>query len=201
MSVVVIGGLGYWVYQESSKPLVGQKIEDLGREHVTTGTEVDYNSNPPTSGPHYTEWVRDGVYDAPRDDRNLVHSLEHGYVIISYNCAYQAIGYRLSVVSPVFAHGIEEINELTPESTSSARLPGSFQSEACHQLVDQLITVYEKKRLDQNSKLIIVPRPNLDAKIALTAWDYLDKFDGFDESRIVKFIDAHRDFGPERTVE
>ena len=76
-----------WLFIESSKPLPGEKLSDLGRGHVPVGEKVDYNSNPPTSGKHYEEWVRAGVYTEPKDDRNLVHSLEHGYVIMSYKCA------------------------------------------------------------------------------------------------------------------
>jgi len=37
-----------------------------------------------TSGPHYAEWTRAGIYNRAPEDGNLVHSLEHGYVIISY---------------------------------------------------------------------------------------------------------------------
>ena len=35
------------------------------------------------------------------------------------------------------------------------------------------------------------PYPGIDKRIALTAWRRLDKFDEFDEQRIVRFIDAH----------
>ena len=49
------------------------------------------------------------------------------------------------------------------------------------------------------SKVLMAPRPNLDRTIALTAWTYLDKFDEFDECRIVGFIKAHINEGPEFT--
>ena len=42
-----------------------------------------------------------------------------------------------------------------------------------------------------------MPRQNADAAIALTAWGWLDKLDGFDDARI--FVNAWRDRGPERT--
>jgi hypothetical protein len=64
-----------------------QKLPDLGRTHVKEGTHVTYNSNPPTSGPHYPIWQKYGILDKPVADELLVHSLEHGYVIMSYNCA------------------------------------------------------------------------------------------------------------------
>ena len=75
-----------WLFIESSKPLPGEKIKDLGRGHVPIGENVEYNSTPPTSGKHYEEWIKQGVYDEEKDDRNLVHSLEHGYIIMHYKC-------------------------------------------------------------------------------------------------------------------
>lgn len=48
------------------------------------------------------------------------------------------------------------------------------------------------------SKVILAPYHNLDTNIALTAWGRIDKFDGFDEGRIKRFIDAFRNKGPER---
>lgn len=196
--ILLLGAFLVWFFVESSKPLPGQKITDLGREHVPVGTFVEYNSNPPTSGKHYADWVRAGVYSEPKDDRNLVHSLEHGYVIMSYNCD-KLVTSNWSLVTSVYAHGVEE--EASPsaqEGSPSAILSDAFRSEDCHKLVDQLISVYEKKG---KKKLIVVPRPNLDSRIALTAWNYLDKFDVFEESRILKFIDNLRDMGPERTIE
>lgn len=193
VTVVILGGLSYWIYQESMKPLVGQKVEDLGRGHVPIGTEVQYNSNPPTSGPHYGEWTRSGIYNEVKDDRNLVHSLEHGYVIISYNCDFKAVSRQPFDISIVYAHEEEDI--FVSESTPSAEV-----SDECHQLVDQLKGAFAKKKLAQN-KLIIVPRPSLNAKVALTAWNYLDILSEFDEERIIRFIDTHRGHGPEATME
>lgn len=47
-------------------------------------------------------------------------------------------------------------------------------------------------------KIIIEPYPGLtDAKIALTAWGFIDKMDVFDERRILGFIGAHINQGPE----
>lgn len=188
-----------WLFVESSKPLPGTKIADLGREHVPIGENIEYNSNPPTSGKHYADWIRSGVYESPKDDRNLVHSLEHGYIIMSYNCEKKVTSNLRQVTSLVYAHGIEEeASTSSTEASPSATLPDSFRSDDCHKLVDQLISIYEKKG---KTKLIVIPRPNLDARIALTAWIYLDKFDSFDGSRIEKFIDAHLNQGPEKTME
>jgi Protein of unknown function (DUF3105) len=52
-------------------------------DHTTTLEErVNYEDNPPTNGRHYQEPAPDGLYhDAPQDEQ-LVHTLEHGRVIV-----------------------------------------------------------------------------------------------------------------------
>jgi hypothetical protein len=53
------------------------------REHLTDLSQtVKYASKPPTSGRHYQEWAEDGAYEDPPDVKELVHSLEHGRVIV-----------------------------------------------------------------------------------------------------------------------
>jgi hypothetical protein len=76
----------------SSPKLVERTIPIQGNAHIAPGSpHAAYNSNPPTSGPHYadrTPPVPADFYDesnAPLDER-LVHAEEHGYVILWYNC-------------------------------------------------------------------------------------------------------------------
>ncbi len=55
-----------------------------GREHVPAGTDITYNTMPPTSGPHYDQTASAGFYTDRPPLGELVHSLEHGAVIIYY---------------------------------------------------------------------------------------------------------------------
>lgn len=207
--LIVITALLIWLFIESSKPLPGEKIADLGRGHVQVGTQVDYNSNPPTSGKHYGEWVRAGVYETPRDDRNLVHSLEHGYVTLHYRCNPPVIPSD-SEGSPANV-GQNESGDSSPSGESDSpsaqndNVVGNTKEE-CDQRKSELEEIYNKKG---KRKLIVVPRPSLDTNFALTAWNYLDKFDPSASSgltvsemeRVEKFIDAHLNMGPEKTME
>ena len=79
-----IYGLAYWSRQAvSNKP--GEAIAELERVHIDPGSKVTtYNSNPPTSGPHYPTWSEWGVHDKQVADEFLVHNLEHGGIWISY---------------------------------------------------------------------------------------------------------------------
>ena len=65
--------------------LPGTHIPDLGQRHVAVGTPITYNSNPPTSGPHYPYPAGWGIYRNPPANEFLVHNLEHAGIIISYN--------------------------------------------------------------------------------------------------------------------
>lgn len=178
--IIVISAI-YGLYKMFTSPASikpGSELTDLGREHVPAGTEVKYNSNPPTSGSHDASWEKAGIYENPLEDRKLIHSLEHGYVIISYNCLYKP-------------------DSGTKDSTISANAKTENDSE-CKNLISEITKVAKNQGL---KKLIVVPRPDLDSTIALTAWTRLDKFADFDEKRINTFIQAYWNQGPEKTME
>jgi hypothetical protein len=49
-----------------------------------SGTSPEWNTDPPTSGPHYEVPVVYGIYDEPVNQVQLVHNLEHGAVAVQY---------------------------------------------------------------------------------------------------------------------
>jgi uncharacterized protein DUF3105 len=55
---------------------------DEGRTHVADGEAVSYGSYPPTSGPHAVTPAAPGWYEEMPPVEQLVHSLEHGFVIL-----------------------------------------------------------------------------------------------------------------------
>lgn len=67
---------------------VGQVVQDEGHDHVPAGTQVPYKHQPPTSGPHYPQpdapvaWQ----YIGTLKPEVWVHNLEHGGIVILYNC-------------------------------------------------------------------------------------------------------------------
>lgn len=186
--LILLLGAGYvWMIKSksqtvSSKNLHAKDVPVLGRRHVDVGTKVKYNSNPPTSGDHYEVWTKNGVYDKPTEDGHLVHSLEHGYVIISHNC--------------------EMINsKLIPTKSGQNSKVGTESAKTdkeCLNFVSKL-----KERVEKDAqKLILVPRPNLDTNFALTAWTRIEKFRIEEASmeRVNSFIDSFRNQGPEKTM-
>lgn len=69
----------------STSALAGKNVPISGRQHFPDGTKITYDTNPPAEGNHYPEPQPAGVYTTPPPDGNLVHSLEHGAVILWYN--------------------------------------------------------------------------------------------------------------------
>lgn len=94
IGVVILVGLMYVVsfFLSESKmhtPLsqaIGQEYPNQGQLHIDVGASHElYNSNPPTSGPHYVVPATWGIYQNELPDEQLIHNLEHGGIWISYN--------------------------------------------------------------------------------------------------------------------
>jgi hypothetical protein len=85
------------------------------RRHFTNGTVIPicnaeqlaannfssplcYHSNPPTSGPHAASPMPFKVLENPAPKENLIHSMEHGAVIVWYNTADQSVIDQLASV-------------------------------------------------------------------------------------------------------
>jgi hypothetical protein len=63
------------------------KVEDFeieGSNHVSPGINVEYKTNPPTSGSHLSQGQNWGVYNKEINDKAAVHGLEHGGIWITY---------------------------------------------------------------------------------------------------------------------
>lgn len=93
--------IGVFIFLNIAKASVGEKTADdcnKARDpatgackHIQNGvplsqSEFDpYSSDPPTSGPHWPAPAPRGIYTEEPDER-LVHSLEHGYLVINVKC-------------------------------------------------------------------------------------------------------------------
>ena len=202
--IVLISAAGIFMLTRKPKAVEGiETFPSQGRDHVPAGTIEEYNSNPPTSGPHYTQWEKPGIYNRILEDGKLIHSLEHGYVIISYNCNRSLIfNFKFLIFKQIYAHETEEIHE-EPSATDSAdvktdSVSGWKDNPDCQKLVDQIKQITKKTGMD---RLIVVPRPNLDVPIAMTSWTKLLKLNEVNEDKIVNFIKEFRNKGPEKTME
>ncbi len=72
----------------SCPAVVGVQNECQSYCHVIDGTPLTFNSNPPHSGNHFPEPERGvGEHTTPVLRGHFVHSMEHGAVVLLYNCS------------------------------------------------------------------------------------------------------------------
>ena len=87
---IVIAAIAFGVYYfTGASANKARDVPSLGNRHIRVGTSgaVTYNSEPPTSGPHYPTIVSWGVHWKPIDKGFQVHNLEDGGVLVQYNCS------------------------------------------------------------------------------------------------------------------
>lgn len=75
----------------SPDPSGDRCVPNEGAAHVPQGTNVNYAANPPASGSHYSAAsvapIAEGFYATAIRPEIWVHNLEHGDVVILYDCA------------------------------------------------------------------------------------------------------------------
>lgn len=62
-----------------------ERTPSRGTDHVPRGTDLDYDRVPPLSGPHYAGTVEAGFYEESQPLGDVVHTLEHGAVVVYYD--------------------------------------------------------------------------------------------------------------------
>jgi hypothetical protein len=71
---------------DASCPVVIESPDLLPSPHVPEDQDPQYNSNPPSSGPHYPIWANYQEFSSPVKPGYLVHCEEHGGVLLLYKC-------------------------------------------------------------------------------------------------------------------
>ena len=90
--VVVVGLLAFFVIQQvQAQPGRNVPLMAGAQQHIDKGARhANYNSTPPTSGPHWNlpgeAPVGWGIFSEPIPNEGQIHNLEHGGVMIQYNC-------------------------------------------------------------------------------------------------------------------
>jgi Protein of unknown function (DUF3105) len=81
--VLAVAAFAWWA---AHRP--GQSVPTLGNKHLATENEphIPYNSDPPTSGPHFNYIAHWGIHTEPIPRELQVHNLEDGGVLVQYRC-------------------------------------------------------------------------------------------------------------------
>jgi hypothetical protein len=163
--VVALLALVIWLNIRSTRPIMGEvSFPTQGNSHIPQGSRspIEYNSVPPTSGPHYDPLVSWNIYDTPFPYEEVIHNMEDGGVLIYYQCPEgcpEMVEELRTIVQPYINAGRHVV--MLPN------LPGWTGDGA---------TPLHK---------------DMGARISLNAWQKQIKLDSVDADRIRRFVDRY----------
>jgi hypothetical protein len=135
--------------------------------HVPIGTMVDWNSNPPSSGPHYPIWAAFQAYTSPVPRGYYVHDLEHGAIVFLYNCG--------SAGCPEVVSTLQAASDSLPDDPLCASQGGP----------------------GVRVRTVITPDPLIPTRVAAAAWGWIYLADCADLPTLEQFAKAHYGQGRE----
>ena len=117
-ALAALGALGWWLFGPTNEPKV-QSIPNQGQTHIQrNASHPPYNSVPPTSGWHWGDAVAPpGISREPIPNEMQVHNLEHGEIMVQYDCPQGC---------PEVISKLEEIVRSYPKKVILAPYPGLF---------------------------------------------------------------------------
>lgn len=136
--------------------------------HVAIGTDIVWDSNPPSSGPHYPVWAAFQAYSSPVPRGYYVHDLEHGAIVFTYNCAL------IDADCASVAAALQAASDAVPDDPLCAA-----------------------EGTGVRVRTVITPDPLLDVPVAAAAWGYTYKADCVDLPSLIAFATEHYGNGPE----
>lgn len=135
--------------------------------HVPIGTMIDWDSNPPSSGPHYPIWAAFQAYTSPVPRGYYVHDLEHGAIVFLYNCG--------SAGCPDVVSTLQAASDSLPDDPVCAQQGGP----------------------GVRVRTVITPDPLIPTRVAAAAWGWIYLADCADLPTLEQFAKAHYGQGRE----
>jgi hypothetical protein len=125
-----------------------------------------YSSDPPTSGFHREIFSPGFINSQPLPKYVQVHLLEHGNILLQYNCICPDVAQQLAEIA----------NEFDSRLLSAGTVVPTFD---------------DVQKAEENGVAVVVaPYPTMQHTIALTAWTRLATLSAVDKANIVSFINA-----------
>lgn len=164
--------------------------EVLTSPHVDVGTPIDYPTNPPASGPHYPIWAAFQEFLTPVPRPFWVHSLEHGAVVILYNCAALAGD-----------GGAGDDGSDATDSSDASDAGGATCSTWVDGLRAMIAALPEDPLCDKDAgvsrRIVLTPDPLIHGPIAAAAWGWTYNAACFDRPSLEQFVKDHYAKAPE----
>jgi hypothetical protein len=145
-----------------------QAIE--GFTHIAVCSYAEYFTKPPSSGNHYPIWAAYKTYPTAIPEGFFVHNLEHGAIVLTYNCAAAP---SASACAADVAAAQAMIDALPADPDCAAQ--GS----------------------PVRRRTLMTPDPNLDVPFAASAWGWTLRAKCFDATAFEPFALRHYNQGRE----
>lgn len=154
--------------------------------HVPIGSDITtWDSNPPSSGEHYPIWAAYQAYSSPVPRGYYVHDLEHGGIVLLYNCA------------------IGDAGQEVPIDTSDGGDAGAGPCPSVAAELQAIIDAFPSDPLcdpsigDPRVRFVLTPDPLLDVPVAAAAWGWTYKAQCVDSATLGQFAKDHYGQGTE----
>ncbi len=168
-----VGRLDEPYHPEASCPVEIDSPPLMPAQHVPVGTMIQWDSNPPSSGPHFPIWAAYQAYASPVPRGYYVHDLEHGAIVLLYNCALAAEAGG-AIDCATIQSQLQQVSDALPD--------------------DPICTAADD---GVRVRTVITPDPLLDVPVAAAAWGWTYRAGCFDLATLVAFAKAHYGQGPE----
>lgn len=126
-----------------------------------------YNSDPPTSGPHLEIFNDVFVSQVPLAKYLQVHLLEHGNVLLQYDCVCPDVAAALAKIAGEYDTRLLPPGQLQP---TTADVQGAEE---------------------QGLAVIVAPYAPMKSRIALTAWTRLATMEQVERQQVAGFINKY----------
>jgi hypothetical protein len=161
-------GDGGVFFPDASCPVEIDSPPLLPASHVDIGSTIVWNSNPPSSGPHYPIWAAYQAYTTPVPRGYYVHDLEHGGIVFLYNCAL------FDADCPALVRALQSVSD---------------------GLTDDPLCIADGNGV--RVRTVITPDPLITAPVAAAAWGWVYKAQCADLPTLRAFAVEHYGHGPE----
>lgn len=108
---------------------------------------------------------------------------------IPYNSNPPTSGPHMGSLAPWGIHTVPIPRELQVHNLEDGGVLVQYNCpKGCPELVQKLEKIVKRYK----EFVILAPYPDMAERIALTAWTRIDKFNDFDENRVLRFIEAYK---------
>jgi hypothetical protein len=130
-----------------------ESFDDEGQEHLDQNENYeDYETNPPTSGPHRVQPAPWGSYREAPEPETLVHNLEHGGIVIHYKDLSDEQVDRVDEFADSYVDGV--IAAPNPDIETPIALAAWRHSQGCEELNTTVIEGFIRDRCNKGPEKV-----------------------------------------------